>query len=153
MFAFFRKKPHKFFSAEEQEKILDAIRTGEKTTSGEIRVFIENRCRFVNAIDRAAELFYALSMEKTRHRNGTLVYIALKDRQLAVYGDQGIHEKTGNKFWEDAVHLMVRNFNNENYAEGIATVVLKIGETLSFHFPYEESTDKNELPDELVFGH
>lgn len=153
MFAFLKKKPQNFFSPDEKEMILDAIRKGEKKTSGEIRVFIENRCKFINAIDRAAELFYALKMERTKHRNGTLVYIALKDRQLAVFGDEGIHAKTGNQFWEDSVNLMIKNFDKENYGVGIANVVLKIGETLSFHFPFEEQIDKNELPDEIVFGH
>lgn len=152
MFSIFKKKPHSFFSAEEKEKIVDAIRNGEKATSGEIRVFIENRCRFVNAIDRASELFFALKMEKTKHRNGTLVYVALKDRQLAVYGDQGIHERTGTPFWEDAVRVMINKFNKENYADGIAEVVHKIGQSLSLHFPYDAETDKNELPDEIVFG-
>ena len=46
---------------------------------------------------------------------------------------------------------MLSHFNKEDYAQGIA-VVKEIGESLTDHFPYDGLTDKNELPDEIVFG-
>src|SRR6266487_894012 len=144
MFSLFRKKKDDFFSPEEKEKILSAIQKAEQATSGEIRVYVENRCRFVDAIDRATEVFYALKMEQTAYRNATLVYVALKDRQMAVFGDEGIYAKTGKEFWNEAVKKMIRNFNKENYAQGIMEVVEQIGAALAHHFPYDASTDKNE---------
>jgi uncharacterized membrane protein len=30
--------------------------------------------------------------------------------------------------------------------------VIQIGEALTTHFPYDNDTDKNELPDQIVFG-
>jgi uncharacterized membrane protein len=152
MFSLFRKKANDFFSAEEKEKILSAIQKAEQTTSGEVRVYVEKRCRFVDAIDRAAEVFYSLKMDQTVYKNATLVYVAFKDRQMAVFGDEGIYVKTGKDFWNEAVKKMLRNFNKENYAQGIVEVVEQIGEALAFHFPYDASTDKNELPDDIVFG-
>jgi len=47
---------------------------------------------------------------------------------------------------------MLSQFNGKQYAEGIATVVKEIGEALYMHFPYDHKTDKNELPDDIVFG-
>ena len=47
MFSLFKKKTDDFFSTEEKEKILSAIQKAEHTTSGEIRVYVEKRCRFV----------------------------------------------------------------------------------------------------------
>ena len=129
-----------------------AIKDTELSTSGEVRVFIENQCTFVDAVDRAVEVFYSLKMQETRHRNATLVYVALKDKQLAVFGDEGIYSKTGKDFWNNAVRNMLQYFNKENYADGIADVVKKIGDALALHFPYEAATDKNELPDDIVFG-
>src|SRR5262245_43831070 len=105
MFSLFRKKAVDFFSPEEKEKILNAIQKVEQETSGEVRVYVENRCRFVDAIDRAAEVFYSLKMEQTAYRNGTLVYVALKDRQLAVFADEGIYQKVGINFWNNEVRL------------------------------------------------
>jgi len=146
------QKKKEFFTAEEKQLIVEAVRNAEHMTSGEVRVFVESRCSYMDAIDRAAELFFRLKMEKTDDRNGVLVYIATKDRQLAVFGDEGIHKKVGNEYWNKEVQKMISSFNNENYAEGIKQVVTDIGEALTKHFPYNNDTDKNELPDDIVFG-
>ena len=150
MLSLFRKK--EFFSKEESELIVDAIRSAEKQTSGEVRLFVERRCKFVDPLDRAAEIFFALKMEQTEQRNGVLVYVATKDRQLAIFGDKGIHEKVGDRFWQAEVRKMISHFNADNYAQGISKVIADIGEALHSHFPYAGEKDKNELPDDIVFG-
>jgi len=150
MFSLFKKKD--FFSAEEQQLIIESIRNAERMTSGEVRVFVESKCSYMDAIDRAAELFFHLEMQKTDDRNAVLVYVAMKDRQLAVFGDEGIHKKVGNEYWNNEVHKMISNFNRENYAAGISEVVKDIGEALTKNFPYNNDSDKNELPDDIVFG-
>jgi uncharacterized membrane protein len=147
---FFKKKP--LFTAAEQQQIVEAVRAAETQTSGEIRVYVESRCRYVNPVDRAAEVFYGLKMENTEARNATLVYVALKDRQLALYGDKGIHEKVGDAFWNENVKVMLSHFNKKNYVDGLVRIVYEIGEALRSHFPYDKDTDKNELPDDIVFG-
>ena len=149
MFLFRRKE---FFTDEEKQNIVDAVRTAEQRTSGEVRVFVESRCRYVNAIDRALEIFENLQMQNTELRNATLVYVAIKDRQLAVFGDEGIHQKVGNEYWANEVMKMINAFNRDNIADGIRQCVLNIGEALAKHFPYNRNTDKNELPDDIVFG-
>jgi uncharacterized membrane protein len=150
MWPFSRKKD--FFSKDENELIVRAIRDAEQQTSGEVRVFVESKCRFIDPLDRALEIFSELKMENTQDRNAVLLYVALKDRQLAIYGDKGIHEKTGDEYWKMAVNTMVSHFNKENYATGISQCVTKIGEALQQYFPYDKKTDKNELPDEIIFG-
>jgi uncharacterized membrane protein len=152
MFNFLKRKQTNFFTPEETKTITSAIQAAERSTSGEVRVFVESKCRFVKAVDRAIELFGELEMYKTDQRNGVIVYVAVKDRQLAVFGDEGIHQKVGNEFWNNSVREMLKEFNKENYAEGIAGVVLKIGDALKTHFPYDKDTDKNELSDDIVFG-
>ena len=150
LFNFF-SSPKRFFSPEDNRRIVDAIREAESRTSGEVRVYVESRCRFVNPIERAAEVFFGLKMQETDHRNGVLVYVALKDHQLAVFGDEGIHKKVGHEFWQEEVKKMISHFNREHYASGISTIVENIGNALKTHFPFERN-DKNELPDEIVFG-
>jgi uncharacterized membrane protein len=152
IFSIFKKKDIEFFSDPEKELILSAIRAAELRTSGEVRVYVESKCRFVDALDRALELFHNLEMHATADRNAVLVYVALKDHQLAIYGDEGIHQKVGTDFWNKEVRQMLNEFNKENYAEGIACVVRDIGEVLVEHFPYNKGTDKNELSDDIVFG-
>jgi uncharacterized membrane protein len=146
------QKQKEFFTTEEKKKVVEAIQKAEQRTSGEVRVFIESRCRYVDAIDRAAELFFQLGMDKTEERNGTLVYVAVKDRQAAVFGDEGIHQRVGQKYWEDEVNKMMVCFKQANLADGLIQCVTDIGETLYKNFPYNRETDKNELPDDIVFG-
>ena len=146
------QKKKDFFTEEERTRIIEAIRLAEQRTSGEVRVFIENKCRFVDPLDRAKELFYKLQMDRTEQRNGTLVYIAVKDRQVAVFGDEGIHQKVGQKYWEDEVTKMLLYFKQQHLAEGIIQCVTDIGEALHYYFRYDKGTDKNELPDDIVFG-
>ena len=149
LFSFFKKD---FFTEEEKLQIIEAVRNAERMTSGEVRVFVENRCSYMDAIDRAKEIFAELKMHETNDRNAVLLYIALKDKQLAIFGDEGIHSKLGTDYWQAEVKKMIDNFNRENYAEGIKEVVTDIGEALTQLFPFNNDTDKNELPDDIVFG-
>lgn len=150
MFSFFKKKS--FFSDDEKKQIADAIHNAERRTSGEVRVFIESRCRYVDPLDRAAEVFFNLRMNETKDRNAVLLYIAMKDRQLAVFGDEGIHKRVGTDYWNKEVNLLINEFNTAHYGDGISQCVRDIGEALHQHFPFDNDTDKNELPDDIIFG-
>jgi uncharacterized membrane protein len=91
-------------------------------------------------------------MGKTQLRNGVLFYIAIKDRQLAIYADKGIHEAAGPDYWKNSVKDILSVFSKENITEGIIASISKIGQALKTYFPYEKKIDKNELPDEIIFG-
>lgn len=146
----FRSAQQHFSEADEQ-RIVDAIRAAEMRTSGEIRIFIEHKCRFVDPVDRAAELFFGLKMEQTQDRNGVLIYLAMKDRQLAVFGDEGIHRIVGSAFWNSEVAKILAAFGEQHYVDGIIGIIGDIGEVLQEKFPYH-SEDRNELPDHIIFG-
>lgn len=150
MWPFSSKK--KIFSDKENEQIIYSIQDAEKQTSGEIRIFVENHCKYVDALDRASEIFSNLKMEETELRNGVLFYMAIKDRQLAIFADSGILAATGEKHWKNVVQQILSVFSHESIIAGITTAIGKIGEALKNHFPYDEDVDKNELPDEIIFG-
>jgi uncharacterized membrane protein len=140
------------FNEEEQSLIVQAVKAAETATSGEIRVYVESNCTYIDALDRAKEIFIKLQMQHTELGNAVLVYVALRDKQLAVYGDVGIHEKVGSSFWQNGVRQMIAQFNKENYVHGIVQIITEIGFALKHHFPYNKETDKNELPDNIIFG-
>lgn len=148
----FSSRTKHFFSPEENQRIVSAIRDAEKYTSGEVRIYVESHCRFVSPVDRAIELFYGLKMDNTALRNGVLLYIAIKDHQLAIFGDEGIHQRVGNTFWKEEVSHILSEFNAAHFCEGIIKIVTEVGAALKEHFPYDAHTDRNELPDEIVFG-
>jgi len=146
------QKKKDFFSQEENQQLVDAIQKAEQQTSGEVRIFVESKCKYVDALDRAQEIFFSLKMNETELRNGTLIYVAVKDKQAAVFGDEGIHQKVGAQYWKDVVTKMLFQFRNQKLADGICQGIHDLGEALKFYFPYNSDTDKNELPDEIVFG-
>ena len=151
MFNWFKHKAEDYFTIVEKEAISNAVTQAELQTSGEVRVYVESKCSYVNAIDRAKEIFDKLDLHKTAEKNAVIVYVAIKHRQLAVFADEGIYKKTTPDFWNKQIQNMIAHFNKENIAEGIITVVLQIGEALKEHFPYQ-SNDTNELPNVVVFG-
>jgi len=151
VFSIFKRK-RKFFTDEETHRIHEAVQQAEKHTSGEIRVYVESRCSWMDALDRAAEIFFSLKMDQTKDRNAVLIYVAIKDRQVAVFADEGIHKKAGSDYWNKVVSQMLSSFAHDLYAKAIYDCVLQVGFALHDHFPYDKDTDKNELPDDIVLG-
>lgn len=150
MFDFlFRKKD--YFTAEQQELVVTAIRQAETATSGEVRIYIEPKCKTAIPLERAMAVFQTLKMDQTNQRNAVLLYIAMGSRKLAVYGDEGIHKIVGQDYWNDTVAKLTGHFKHGNMTTGIVEAVTDIGMKLQKHFPYLEG-DKNELPDEIIFG-
>lgn len=138
------------FTAEQKQQIVAAIREAEKNTSGEIRVHIDKKCK-EDVLDRAAYMFDALDMQKTALRNGVLIYLATEDRQFAILGDAGINQKVPVGFWDGVRDLMISNFKQGKFTEGLSEGIKLAGEQLKRHFPYQ-SNDKNELADDISFG-
>lgn len=139
-----------FFTKEEQQRIVAAIKEAELNTSGEIRVHIENHCK-EEALERAAEVFYDLKMDRTAARNGILFYLAVKDHKFAIIGDEGINREVERDFWNDIKDEMIYNFKENKFTEGLIAGILKCGDKLKKYFPYQND-DVNELSDEISFN-
>ena len=144
-------KVEKFLSADDEEQIIEAIRTAEKSTSGEIRVHIEGSHGKKDIFERAMEVFHALKMDNTKQENGVLIYVAVEDRDFVIYGDRGINEVVPNDFWESTKDAIVAQFKAGNYKQGLIDGILKAGEQLKTHFPWSEET-MNELPNNISRG-
>jgi uncharacterized membrane protein len=150
LFPLFKKKP--FFDEAEQERIVQAIRSCERQTSGEIRVYVESKNYLVSPLDRAREVFFGLKMEKTDLRNGVLLYMATQHKELALFGDEGIYKALGAAYWDAEVKKMLGAFKGSQMVDGMVGCIQDVGEALKTHFPYIPNDDKNELPDDIVFG-
>ena len=140
--------PHHFFSKEEKERIVAAIREAESATSGEIRVYLERKAKG-HVMEHAKKVFEKIGMTKTKRRNGVLIYLSLKDRSFAILGDRGIHEQVGDNFWKETAAAMQEFFSREDFAGGLESIIKKIGLKLKSIFPKQQD-DTNELPDSLM---
>jgi len=151
MFSLFGKKP--MLDKDSQLKIVACIKQAESKTSGEVRVYMEHHCTYMDPMDRAREIFASLAMEKTSARNAVLVYVAFTDKQFALFGDTAIYEKAGGaQFWQAAAGKLMGHLRKNEITEGLCNCVNELGSALARHFPYDPSIKKNELPDEIVFG-
>lgn len=149
LFPFTNKR--EFFTSEQQQLMVEAIQHAEKNTSGEVRFFVESKCKYVDPVDRAKEIFFGLKMDQTKDRNAVLLYMAMDDQQLALFADEGIYQRVGAGYWNDEVKKIITHFTKDDFTGGVCHVINDIGEALKKEFPYE-SSDKNELPDEIIFG-
>lgn len=151
-------KVEDFLTAEEESAIIKAIRVAEKNTSGEIRVHLETSSvsaakpnKKIDAFDRAAEVFDMLHMHNTKQSNGVLIYVAVEDRTLVIMGDKGINDVVGQNFWESTKDIIINHFKDGDMKQGLVDGILKAGEKLKKHFPYQKN-DVNELPDDISVG-
>jgi uncharacterized membrane protein len=90
-------------------------------------------------------------MEKTHLKNGVLIYVAIQDKSFVICGDQGINDLVENDFWDTTKEVMVAQFKNGNFKQGLIDGITKAGEQLKRYFPYEEG-DTNELSNEISKG-
>ncbi|MBO6794205.1 MAG: TPM domain-containing protein [Balneolaceae bacterium] len=141
----------RLLSKEQEKHVMAAIKEAETNTSGEIRVHLEDRCKGDDPIKRAIEVFGELHMHETELRNGVIVYVAIKDHKIAVWGDEGIHTKVGQNFWDDVLKRMTKYFQAGDFETGLSEAILMIGDKLKDNFPYQ-TDDKNELSDDISYG-
>ena len=142
-------RTREFLSKLEHDRIIQAIHEAESKTSGEIRVLIERGKLKSDPLEAAQSKFHRLGMHKTRERNAVLIFVAPRVHKFAVVGDQAIHEKCGDQFWQQTVERMRTHFQIEKFSAALIEAVQDVGSALERHFP-RSSTDKNELPNDVI---
>lgn len=138
--------PRLFFTNEEEAQITEAIRLAEQGTAGEILVRIERRCPG-EPLEYACNLLHSLGITVTKRRTGILIYMSISDRNLAICGDEAIHNEFGTEGWQKICDQLSARFHNEEFTEGLCEAIQQIGDVLTKAFPMD-SNDVNELPNE-----
>lgn len=143
-------KIEKFLTAIEEQAVIEAIKIAELNTSGEIRVHLEKTAKG-DVTNRALEVFFSLKMENTKLQNAVLIYVAVKDKTFAIYGDKGINDVVPTHFWDSTKNVMQSHFKEGHFKEGLVEGILKSGEQLKKFFPYTD-LDINELTNDISKG-
>ena len=142
-------RTREFLSKLEHDRIIQAIHEAESKTSGEIRVLIQRGKLNSDPLVAAQRKFRRLDMHKTRERNAVLIFVAPRVHKFAVVGDNAIHERCGNEFWQRVVERMRTHFLTENFSDALVEAVNEIGTVLASHFP-KTSDDTDELPNDVI---
>jgi uncharacterized membrane protein len=140
-----------FLSRLDHDRIVGAIKEAEAKSSGQIRVYIQRGELEGDALDYARKNFQKLGIQATGERNGILIFVAPRAQKFAVIGDEGVHQKCGDQFWQQLVERMRVHFQNENFTDALVEAIEEAGNLLARHFP-KTSASTNELPDNIVEG-
>ena len=140
-----------FLDQLDRDRIVAAIASAEKETSGEVRVHIQPTVRGADIRTVAERTFERLGMTKTAARNGVLLFIASDDRRFTILGDSGIDQRVPPGFWDEIAAKLTIRFKNGEFTDGIVEALTMAGENLKKFFPRAEG-DVNELPDEIDTG-
>ena len=135
----------------QEQTLVDAITAAELLTSGELRIHLEKSTGRKGAQVRAKSLFGALKMHKTAEKNGVLFYLAVEDKKLAIWAGEGINAKVPSDLWKEIVDLIISEFKQGHFSEGLIAGVEKAGNALGEFFPRQED-DVDELSNEISKG-
>lgn len=142
------------FTEDDLAAIADRVAAVEARTSAELRVHLERRVpralfgRRPDPLDRAREVFARLGMQRTRDRNGVLIYLALDDHSLAIFGDEGVHARVGDTYWARIRDLLVERLRAGAPRDAMTTAIDEVGRVLAEHFP-RRPDDLDELSDQV----
>lgn len=127
------------------EQVREAIAAAEHQTSGRVRVSLAPW--FWGDVRRAAELAF------TRlGRHGVLIFMVPARRQFAVLGDEEIHARVGQEFWDDVTAAVAERFRTGDFTGGLVHGIEMVGRELAASLPYDAATDTGEGPDEIDIG-
>jgi len=131
--------------------VKEAIAAAEAQTSGEIRVSVSTF--FWGDVRRTAErAFDRMGMRATQERNGVLFFLVPSRKKFVVLGDQGIHDRVGQEFWDSVAAAVSERFAQSDFTGGLVHGITEAGRQLAAHFPHQGPRETNELSDEVDFG-
>lgn len=136
----------KLIARADEARLVEAIRAAERGNRGELRLHLERRYPGDGPIERAAQLFEALGLWRTRAGTGVLLYVAVEDHKAAVFAGPGIHAAAEPGFWKDVSREVAEGFRSNQPTAGLISAIGHIGELLRTHVPGDDDAG-NELPD------
>ncbi len=130
--------------------IVDAIVRAEAHTTAEIRVHVSEHWFEPDPLRRARRMFARLGMDRTRDRNAVLLYVNLRRRRFAIYGDEAVHSRLGDPVWKKILHTLHDDLLGTHSERAIAQCVDLIGVVLHGLYPRAPGAENpNELPDDV----
>ena len=139
-----------FLTDQQMASLVKAIQTAEDHSTGEIRIHIDSNTEGNNA-EIAFEVFKRLCKDKTVEKNAVLFHVNFEQKYLTIIGDEGIHEKVHQNFWEKMHDEITAEFSRGNFHEGLRKALLETGLELKKYFPIA-GENPNELSNEITFS-
>ena len=139
-----------FLTDQQMASLVEAIQTAEDHSTGEIRIHIDSNTEGNNA-EIAFEVFRRLCKDQTVEKNAVLFHVNFEQKYLTIIGDEGIHAKVNQTFWDQMHDQITTQFSKGNFQESIKNAVLETGLELKKYFPIK-GVNPNELSNEITFS-
>jgi uncharacterized membrane protein len=140
------------FPPETLAAIAGAIRAGEQTHRGEVRLIVEKALPFdaiwdgVTDRQRALALFADHGVWDTEDNSGVLIYVNLADHKVEIVADRGIDRKIDAATWKAICRVMTEGFARGQFHDSTLAAIGQVNDLLRLHFPANGGRP-NELPD------
>lgn len=140
----------RYLTDQQIASLVEAIRSAENHSTGEIRVHIDSTTAQNNA-ETAYQVFSELCKDQTKEKNAVLFHVNFEEKYLTIIGDTGIHAKVRQSFWDHLHDFITSEFAKGNYFKALKSAILETGLELKKHFPVT-GENRNELPNEITFS-
>ena len=136
-------------------ELQEAIRAGETTHRGELRVAVEAALDLASlwqgqtAHQRALDVFSSLRIWDTAENNGVLIYLLLADHRVEIIADRGLLAHAGPETWDAICRTMEAAFRRHDFKGGLLEGLRAISALLARAYP-AQGQNPNELPDAPV---
>ncbi len=147
---------HRRFPAALLDEIAAAISAGERTHRGEIRFAVESRLPALAVLEgmdssaRAQQVFARLGVWNTEHNSGVLFYVLMAEHRIEIFADRGIATRVMPAEWEAICARMRDSYARGQWREGSLEGIAAAHALLQQHFPGNDRTGPDELPDRPV---
>jgi uncharacterized membrane protein len=139
-----------FLTDYEMASLVEAIQTAENHSTGEIKIHVDSTTEGNNA-KMAFEVFKNLCQNQTVELNAVLFHINFEQQYLTIIGDEGIHQKVQQHFWNKMHDEITQEFARGNFHDALKKALLDTGFELKKHFPIT-GRNPNELSNEITFS-
>lgn len=145
---------NRFLTNQQIDSLVEAIKSAEQHSTGEIRVHIDSTTDSTTdskTAEAAFEVFKELCKDKTEEKNAVLFHVNFEKKYLTIIGDTGIHEKVHQTYWDHLHDYITAEFAKGHFYQALKSAILETGLELKKHFPVK-GENHNELPNEITFS-
>jgi uncharacterized membrane protein len=148
-----RARLRRLVDASALDAIEQAVRDGERTHRGELRVVFEASLPLqavlagVPARERALEVFGLSRVWDTEDDSGVLLYVLLADRAVEIVADRGAARAIAPDRWVEVANELARALAAGDARGGTCAAVSRIHALLHQAFPIADRANPDELPD------
>jgi uncharacterized membrane protein len=114
---------------------VQALAAVEQVSLGKVYVYVSHR-HIDDALARARRRFQRLGLARIHdHRASVLIYLAPHSHKFAIVGDDAIHERCGDVYWNELATQLSGDLKAGDVMQALLNAIGSLKVTLAEHFP------------------